>query len=143
MSENKLINHLLKNRFKLPWRTRHPIRCAQEVKSVANRADIVYFEHTKNSEIGFVVAIETKVYNWKCALQQAYRDKLFADRVYVALPKKFSSAAISQIREFRNASVGLILVEEGNLEIYYHPPINKCKSKKHVACVHQFLSQTI
>ena len=139
MSELSVVNTLLNSELKFPWKTKNEILCTSEVKVIYNRADIVYFELKKNKEIGFIAAVEAKLHDWKKAIQQAHRDKLFADRVYVALPKKFSAAAVSNISEFRNAAVGLIIIENDDPKVYFHPPVNNCRSHRHFKKVHESL----
>lgn len=107
-----------------------------------NRVDVIYFEKKGDSEVGFIAAVEAKLKDWRRALQQAHRDKLFADRVYVALPEKFSNSAISNIAEFRRASVGLIVVNNVGAKTYYHPPINTHRSTQHVDRVRRALTAT-
>ena len=131
MSEKSLVDIIINSELKFPWRKRKELFCTTEVKSIFSRADIVYFKPRDNNEIDFIIAVEVKLRNWKKALQQAHRNKLFANRVYVALPEKFSSAAIANISEFRNASVGLILVEKNSSIIYFNPPINDFRSSLH------------
>jgi len=143
MGENVLVNNLIKSNFRPPYRKNSRIKYALEVQSIYNRPDIVYFEYTKKDGFNFITAVEAKVKNWQVALKQAYRNKLFADRVYVAMPKKYSRSAISNIKEFKNNSVGLIIVEEKKYKIYYHPPKNKPMSQKHVLKVQEYLASTV
>jgi hypothetical protein len=130
MSEGSLVDIIISSELKFPWRREDDFFCATEVKSVFSRADIVYFK-SDGDKIDFIIAVEAKLRNWKVALKQAYRNKLFANRTYVALPKRFSSAAISNISEFKKASVGLIVVEENNPGIYFNPPVNNFHSPVH------------
>ena len=142
MTEEFLVNCLLQNGVKLPWRSSSIIRHLTEVKVTTNIVDVVYFEKKGESEIGSIVAVEAKVKNWRRALQQAYRDKLFADRVYVALPEEFSAAAISNLSEFKHASVGLIIVGTNKVRPYFDPPMNNWRSKHHVNIVKKELSMS-
>lgn len=143
MTEKSLVDNLLKNDVSFPWRTNNKIRCLTEVQVTKNRVDIVYFEEKGGSEIGFVAAVEAKLRDWRRALQQAYRDKLFADRVYVAVPEEFSSPAISNISEFRRASVGLIVVGDNGIKTYFHPPKNTERSEYHVEKVRSVLATSV
>ena len=140
MTESLVVGRLIENGVPLPWKTKNKIRCATEVKVIANRADIVYFESQGNTGVGFIAAIEAKVHDWRRALQQAYRDKLFADRVYVALEEQYANSAISQIAEFRRASVGLITVNQDNVTVHFHPPVNTSLSPLHANRVREFLA---
>lgn len=144
MSEATVIQNLLCSNIQFPWRTNNQIHSATEVKITSNRADVVFFELKSSQEIGFIAAIEAKLHDWKKAIQQAHRDKLFADRVYVAVPRRYALAPISNISEFRRVSVGLIIIDDKDkTEIYFQPPRNFYKSAKHVAKAHLALSAKI
>jgi hypothetical protein len=135
MSEEYFVENLLASNLTFPWRTKNPIRYLREVKITSNRTDVIYFE-IKNNEVGFITAIEAKLQNWQKALQQATRNKLFANRVYVAVPEKYSTAPMANISYFREASVGLIILHENNMaKVYFHPPLNTSRSLSHVRIV--------
>lgn len=131
MKESLLVDRLIRNGVNFPHKKGGQIRYVKEVKVTANRVDVVCFETKNNSSIKYITAIEAKLHDWKKAIQQAYGDKLFAHRVYVALPKEFSTAAINNISEFRNASVGLIIADDNSSKVYFNPPINNCRSSFH------------
>jgi len=116
--------------------------CKTEVRITSNRVDVVYFEKKGSSEIGFIAAVEAKLHDWRRALQQAHRNKLFADRVYVALPAQFSSAALLNLAEFRRASIGLIIIEDTGATIQFHPPLNTYRSSRHVNRAKETLALT-
>lgn len=135
MSEEYFIENLLASNITFPWRTKNPVHYLREVKITSNRTDVIYFE-IKNNEVGFITAIEAKLKNWQKALQQATRNKLFANRVYVAVPEKYSTAPLANISCFREASVGLIvLCEDNTAKVYFHPPLNTLRSLYHVKIV--------
>lgn len=135
MSEEYFVENLVSSNLVFPWRTKNPTYFFREVKITHNIADVVYFE-IKNNKIGFITAIEAKLKNWQKALQQANRNKLFANRVYVAVPEKYSSAPLANISSFRKHSVGLIVLSNDNIsKVYYHPPINNSRSLSHVKTV--------
>jgi hypothetical protein len=133
MSEQTLVDTLIKNHVKFPWHTKE-LFYQTEVRVTANRVDIVYFEKM-DTKIGSIIAIEAKLHDWRRALQQAHRNKLFADRVYVALPAQHASPALSNLAEFRRSSIGLIVVETSSSHVYFHPPRNTIKSSIHVSKV--------
>jgi len=140
MSEQSLVTILVNSEVCFPWKTSHAIAYLTEVKVTTNRVDVVYFEKKSGLEIGFIAAVEAKLKDWRTALQQAHRDKLFADRVYVALPEKFSAPAVSNIDQFRRASVGLMIVGDSGVKMHYHPPRNNYRSQRHVSHVKSILS---
>ena len=137
------MSSLLATNIDFPWRTENRIHHTEELRVTRNRVDVVFFEEKENNEIGFVVAVEAKLKNWRQAIQQAYRDRLFADRVYVALPDRFASGAIENLSEFRRASIGLIVLTDEEAKIYHHPPINRQRSSFHTLSVKTSLSAAI
>ena len=143
MSEQSLVTTLLGSEVHFPWKSSHEILHLTEVKITTNRVDVVYFEKKSDNEIGSMMAIEAKLKDWRRALQQAHRDKLFADRAYVVLPEKYSAAAIENLDQFRRASVGLMIVCDDGVKTYYHPPRNTDRSKEHVNRAMQALSIAI
>lgn len=58
-----------------------------------------------------VVTIEAKVTDWKRAVQQAARNRLFANRSYVALPEKVARRVRGE-KQFKMLGIGIIAVEE-------------------------------
>ena len=142
MSEAALIQRIIQSGFPQGIKIKSEVRHATEVRVLNNKVDLVYFERNGNS-IGSIFAIEAKLYDWKRALRQAYRNKLFANRVYVALPEKSASPAINRIHEFHQTSVGLLLVNDTCIKVYYNPPANTYRSLKHVEKVVRTLSYLI
>jgi len=138
MSESMLIERLVQIGFPLFRNKKSNIKWATEVRALQNRADLVYFEKN-DMAIGSIFAIEAKLHDWKTAIKQAYRNKLFANKTFVALPEQYATAAISNIQEFQRASVGLVIVKNNSVKIYYNPPINRQRSEKHVKKIHDSL----
>lgn len=69
-----------------------------------------------------VIAIEAKLQDWKCALQQAYRNTCFANRSFVLLPKEAALAAAVFGIEFERRNVGLCYIDGTNLIILCDSP---------------------
>lgn len=132
MSEQAFVTSLTSTRIEFPWRAKH-IRFATEIKITHNRVDVVYFELKAEGKVGSVIAVEAKLRDWRRAIHQAHRNKLFADRTYVALPAQFASSAIRNLSEFRTAAIGLIVLDEDRTHVYYHPPMNTQKSSFHIS----------
>ena len=132
MTEEAFVATFLKSDVHFPRKSRRNLCYVTEVRITTNRVDIVYFER-KNCEIKTIMAVEAKLKDWRRALQQAHRDKLFAERTYVALPEKYSAPAIANIDQFRRALVGLIIVGERGAKTYYDPPRNTIRSEEHVS----------
>jgi hypothetical protein len=70
---------------------------------------------------GGVIAIEAKLIRWREALHQAYRNRCFAHRSYVALPAHTAWIAARSCQQFRDRGVGLLLVERGNVRCLIEP----------------------
>lgn len=80
----------------------------REVPALDKKIDIV---GVRNREIW---AVEAKVKDWKRALQQAVTDRLFVDRVYVALWHEFAGRADEEI--YGKFGIGIMSVD-GSVEI--------------------------
>ncbi len=64
-----------------------------------------------------VFAFEAKLDKWRKAINQAYRNTIFADYSYVILPKSRQTISMKNKSEFEKYGVGLILVDEQTAEI--------------------------
>lgn len=105
---NKLLNELVKEK----------IIIEEDEKYIKN---INFF--TKNN-----LVVEAKLSKWKKALEQAYRNKLYANKSYVILDKKRANGAIKNINEFITTNIGLGVIDRKTkeLEIIFKP---KSKNK--------------
>lgn len=65
------------------------------------------------------IAIEVKISDWKQGLYQAWRYYSFAEKSYLALYKDYADKV--DINEFKKYNVGLIIFDEKNVEIPFHP----------------------
>lgn len=75
------------------------------------------------SHIHALAAIEGKIKNWKRALTQAHRNRLFTSQTFVALDAKYSKPALENINVFRRSRVGLAIVfSDGEVCVIYKPP---------------------
>lgn len=76
--------------------------------------------------IADIVSIEGKRKDWKRALQQAYRNKLFSTRSFVAMDARHARPALRNIQKFQSAEVGLAIVfSNGEIATVYTPPYRK------------------
>lgn len=64
-----------------------------------------------------VIAIEAKLSKWRNALQQAYRNRCFADMSYVLLPLNIAEVACRHEHEFEKRGVGICSIKEGRITI--------------------------
>lgn len=74
------------------------------------------------------VAIEAKVKDWKGGIRQACRYKEFADETYLAIYKKHSTVALKNIELFKALDVGLLIVDNGNVEMIHQPNVGSFKA---------------
>jgi len=74
-------------------------------------ADFVWMlpkkKHTHYQPDGVLYAFETKMKDWRRALQQAYRYSYFSDISLVVLPPKSGSVALSYMSIFKINNIGL------------------------------------
>ena len=64
-----------------------------------------------------VFAFEAKLNKWRKAVNQAYRNTIFADYSYVVLPENQQTISTKYAAEFEKYGVGLILVNEQDLTV--------------------------
>jgi hypothetical protein len=64
-----------------------------------------------------VIAIEAKLSKWRSALQQAYRNRCFADKSYVLLPLEVAKTACQHEHEFKKRGVGICSIQNGHITI--------------------------
>jgi hypothetical protein len=75
--------------------------------------------------IGYSVAIEAKVSDWRGGVKQALRYKNFADKSYLALYESHIKIARQNIKVFETLNIGLIGVSDEDINVYYDPLENK------------------
>ena len=69
-----------------------------------------------------LIAFEAKLKDWRCALDQAYRNTCFAHKSYVVVPKSTALTAFACIAEFKRRGVGLCYVDNtGVLTVLEEP----------------------
>ena len=98
-----------------------------------------------NTQSNDLIAIEAKLRNWKRALKQALRYKLFADRVFVVLADTYINPLIrgGGIEMFENQGVGLATVNTGgHTNVLVQAKKNKPYSKPINILAHQILEKT-
>lgn len=70
-----------------------------------------------------IISVEGKLRDWRRALGQAIRNKLFSEKSFVALDSKYSNVVINNLELFKFHNIGLSLVssDDKTLEIIYSP----------------------
>lgn len=109
--ENTLVNRFLQhvNTAGSPW---IGMKIAKEFFYQRGRTDLVAI-----SSGGQVIAFEAKLNRWRSALQQAYRNRCFADQSYVVLPEDVAEIAARHAGEFVRRGVGLCCVSKDGLDV--------------------------
>ena len=64
-----------------------------------------------------LIAIEAKLNKWRFALQQAYRNRCFADKSYILLPYDIATNALRYEYEFCRRGVGICSLINGEIVI--------------------------
>ncbi len=64
-----------------------------------------------------VIAIEAKLTKWRTALQQAFRNRCFADESYVLLPPDVAAFASRYEYEFERRGVGICTLVDDHIAI--------------------------
>lgn len=111
---NSFISQLSADRS--PWGV---VRVAKEFDYQRGRTDIV--AHTID---GSVIAVEAKLNDWRTAMHQAFRNRCFAHRSYVLLPKDMAMRAHRYAGEFDRRQVGICYL--GDAEIVVLHSATKC-----------------
>lgn len=104
---------------------------ACEVVNLDGIPDFVLFEKTKSKlNIKYTVAFELKLKNWKQAMRQAFKYKVFSNESYVLMPKANIGPALKNIDQFKKYNIGLATLDnDGVFKIILspkkHPPFSK------------------
>ncbi len=119
-----------------PWGT---VSTGSEFFYQRGKTDVIAVD-----EDGLVIAFEAKLTKWREALQQAYRNKCFAHRSYVVLPKATALLAYRHAAAFNRRRVGICYVEEQAViilqdasEEFPLQPWLSARAKAHAFCTRQ------
>jgi hypothetical protein len=114
-----------------PW---GKVQLATEFDYQRGRTDVVAY--TANQS---VIAIEAKLQDWRTALHQAYRNRCFAHRSYVLLPKETAMRAHRYAGEFDRRQVGICYLEGADIVVLHSSaesnpiePWLSLRAKKHI-----------
>jgi hypothetical protein len=75
-----------------------------------------------------VVSVEAKLRDWKRAIEQAKRYQRFSDFSFVLLDKAGSKQAVKNMNLFREQNIGLLTLDDSNLEVHFFPFKNQKKA---------------
>ncbi len=83
-----------------------------------------YLRAPAANQFASLISIEGKLQNWKKALEQAARNRLFSSYSYVVIDAKKARPAVKQIDRFKQSGVGLAIAaaNERTVTIIYRPP---------------------
>lgn len=114
-----------------PWGA---VQVATEFYYQRGRTDIV-----AQAADDSVIAVEAKLKNWRAALQQAFRNRCFADVSYVLLPKNVAEQAHRYSGEFDRRKVGICYLESSGIVVLHSPqrclpfePWLSIRAKQHI-----------
>lgn len=68
-----------------------------------------------------IISIEAKLKNWKRALEQAYKYRLFSEKSYVYMDEDYINAPLKNIENFKKFNIGLVGVSEKKMTTYFEP----------------------
>ena len=72
-----------------------------------------------------LIAFEAKLKDWRCALDQAYRNTCFAHKSYVVVPEATALMAFAYLAEFKRRGVGLCCVDNaGRISVLEEPEVS-------------------
>jgi hypothetical protein len=77
------------------------------------------------TEHGELIAFEAKLSDWRRAIHQAYRNTVFAQRVYVVLPALIAARAAKAHDLFSRYNIGLCSVEDACINVLIDAPTNQ------------------
>lgn len=92
-----------------PW---GPVDVGLEFFYQRGRTDVVLVD-----DDGSIIALEAKLYRWRQALQQAYRNTCFAHRSYIVLPEDAALLAQRHALEFSRRGIGICYVSADGVAI--------------------------
>jgi len=93
-----------------PW---SPQQVATEFYYQRGRTDVVF---TADNAI---IAVEAKLRDWREAMHQAFRNRCFAHRSYVLLPKPIAVRAYAFAGEFGRRNVGICYLEGDQIVVLH------------------------
>jgi hypothetical protein len=91
------------------------------------------FSINKNFEYPSIefISYELKLKNWKNAVIQANKNKMFSSLSYIAVPIELAKKIFQKEKDiFILYNVGLIGISCSNFEVFYNPKIEKTKTTK-------------
>lgn len=89
-----------------------------------------YIKNSKYTDItSDITAIEFKKNDYKKAIYQAQRYKLFADKIFVALPEEKINTAFANLDLFRDKEIGLMSVNRNSAKKVFSAKKNKPLSR--------------
>lgn len=97
-----------------PWGT---VRVATEFYYQRGRTDIVAYTADET-----LIAVEAKLRDWRYAMHQAFRNRCFAHRSYVLMPKPAALRAHRFAGEFDRRGVGICYLDGGSI-VVPHPSV--------------------
>lgn len=100
-----------------PW---GPLSVSCEFFYARGRTDVLAL-----ADGDLLIAFEAKLKDWRCALDQAYRNTCFAHKSYVVVPEATALTAFAYLAEFKRRGVGLCCVDNaGEIRVLEEPEVS-------------------
>jgi hypothetical protein len=100
-----------------PW---GPLSFSCEFFYSRGRTDVVAL-----ADGNLLIAFEAKLKDWRCALDQAYRNTCFAHKSYVVVPEATGLTAFGYLAEFKRRGVGLCCIDNvGEISVLVEPEVS-------------------
>jgi len=115
-TEQNLVRHFVRHlrRPTSPWGM---LRTSREFEYQRGRVDVLAAaEHGRH-----LLAFEAKLFKWREALQQAYRNSSFACSSFVVLPARIAIRVQCHADDFYCRNVGLCYISGGKITIVFEP----------------------
>jgi hypothetical protein len=91
------------------------------INAVHQSDDVFFLSQLWKNIIPTIITIEVKVHDWRKAVAQAARNKIFSHQSYVALPKRLA-IRIKDYPVFTNLGIGLLSIDD--TDDYVHEEIS-------------------
>ena len=95
--------------YRTPWSIQAIV---QEYNYNRGRTDVIAL-----TDEGELLAFEAKLTRWRNAMHQAYRNRCFAHRSYVLLPREVAEQAVHHASEFARRSIGVCTIINGSISV--------------------------
>ncbi len=91
-----------------------------------------------------IIAVEAKLRDWKKAIWQATRYRIFSNQSWVLLDQSYSNSAVTNIQEFKKYNIGLATFStSGCYRVYFSPQKENHRSEIALWKANAFLAKNL